>query len=107
MPSGIDGLRYFGDADTKNICVCLKANTRQVEEISCRVDLHKPDVRFVNSVFYLARHFDCLFMDRQGRLFEPKRHEFIENVKLSNSYRFVTDSEKFLNDFSDGLISPE
>ncbi|HEY9001390.1 MAG TPA: hypothetical protein VIM89_08550 [Mucilaginibacter sp.] len=106
-PNGIDGLRYFGDADTNNICVSFDENTNQVDEVSCRVDLRKLDKDFINSVFSLARQFNCLLMDRQGRLFEPSRDEFIEKVKLSDSYRFVVNPEKFLNDLSDGLASPE
>jgi hypothetical protein len=105
--SDIDGLKYFGDADTNNICISLKENTNQIDEVSCRIDLRKLDKNFINSVFSLARQFDCLLMDRKGRLFEPTRDDLIERVKLSNSYRFITNPEKFLNDLSDDLISPE
>jgi hypothetical protein len=105
--SDIDGLKYFGDADTNNICVSLKYNTNQIDEVSCRIDLRKLDKDFIKSLFSLARQFDCLLMDRKGRLFEPKRDELIQKIKSSNSYRFITDPEKFLNDLSDGLISPE
>ncbi|MCO5945344.1 hypothetical protein [Mucilaginibacter flavidus] len=103
----IPGLMNFGNVDTNHIDVCFDENTNQVEELSCRVDLREVDKVFVNKIFALAECFNCLLMDRQGRLFEPTKSAFINAIKLSDAFRFVSNPEGFLNDISTGAVKPE
>jgi hypothetical protein len=102
-----DGLRRFGDTDTNDICVCFNDSTNIVEEVSCRLDLRQLDKSFINKVLLLASQFDCLLMDRQGRLYHPTVVALLDTIKLSNANRFVGDPVQFLNDFSKGIIAPE
>jgi len=46
-------------------------------------------------------------MDRQGRLYQPSLVALFDTIKLSNANRFVFDPEQFLNDFSNGIVTPE
>ena len=102
-----DGLRSFGDADTNDISVCFNDSTIIVEEVSCRLDLRQLDKNFIDKALSLATQFDCLLMDRQGRLYQPSMVALFDTIKQSNANRFVGDPEQFLNDFSKGIVTPE
>jgi hypothetical protein len=102
-----DGLRSFGDTETNDISVCFDTTTKTVQEVSCRLDLRQLDKSFIDKVFSLATQFDCLLMDRQGRLYQPSSAALLDTIKLSNANRFVGDPEQFLNDLSKGIVTPE
>lgn len=102
-----DGLKSFGDTDTNDISVCFKDTTKIVEEISCRLDLRQLDKGFMDKVLSLATQFECLLMDRQGRLYQPSIIALFDTIKLSNANRFIVDPEQFLNDLSKGIVAPE
>jgi hypothetical protein len=101
------GLRSFGDADTNDISVCFDNETNNVEEVNCRLDLRQVDKDFIKSTFSLARRFDCLLMDKQGRLYEPTIENLFEAIQSSNARRFVEDPRQFLDDLSLGIVTPE
>ncbi len=100
-------VKYFGNADTNNITVCYNKETNKIEDLDCRIDLRKIDTKFINNVFDFAKQFECLLMDRQGRLIEPVFSKLMDAIKLSNSFRFVTNPTDFLDDLSKGIIKPE
>ena len=102
-----EGLRSFGDTHRNDISVCFDNTTKIIEEVSCRLDLRKLDKSFLNKVLSLATQFECLLMDRQGRLYQPSIEALFDTIKLSNANRFVGDSEQFLNDLSKGIVTPE
>lgn len=102
-----DGLRSFGDVDSNDFSICFNDQTNMVEEVSCRLDLRQIDRSFIDKVISLAIQFDCLLMDKKGRLYEPSILALLEAIKLSNANRFVGDPEKFLNDLSKGTLTPE
>ncbi len=102
-----ESLRSYGDTETNDISVCFDSNTSKVQELSCRLDLRKIDKEFIDKACYLATKFDCLFTDRQGRLFEPTIKALAETIELSNASRFVTDPGQFLEDLSLGIVTPE
>ena len=93
--------------NTNDISVCFDATTKIVEEISCRLDLRQHDKGFIDKVLSLATQFECLLMDRQGRLYQPSIVALFDTIKLSNANRFVGDPEQFLNDLSKGIVAPE
>ena len=102
-----DGLRNFGNTETNDISVCFDNRTKIVEEISCRLDLRQLDKDFIDKVLSLATQFECLLMDRQGRLYQPSVEALFDTIKLSNANRFVGDPKQFLNDLSKGIVTPE
>ena len=102
-----DGLRSFGDTDTNDISVCFNDSTNLVEEVSCSLDLRQLDKGFIDKVLSLATQFDCLLMDKQGRLYQPSIVALFDTIKQSNANRFVGDPEQFLNDLSKGIVTPE
>ena len=101
------GQRRFGNAETNDISVCFDDNTKIVEEVSCRLDLRQFDKEFVDKTLLLASQFDCLLMDRQGRLYEPTLNSLLDTIKLSNANRFVNNPEQFFTDLSKGIVTPE
>jgi hypothetical protein len=102
-----DGLRSFGNTDTNDISVCFDHQSNQVQELSCRLDLRQIDEGFVIKLLSLATRFDCLLMDRQGRLYEPTIENLLNKIELSNVSRFVEDPRQFLDDLSKGILTPE
>lgn len=101
------GLRCFSDTETNDISVCYDDQKSKVQELSCRLDLRQIDKGFVAKLLCLAKRFDCLLMDRQGRLYEPIIENLMEKIELSNANRFVEDPRQFLDDLSKGIVTPE
>ena len=102
-----EGLRRFGNTMTNDITVYFNDATKIVEEVNCRLDLRQLDKSFIDKIFSLAKQFDCLLMDRQGRLYQPLMTALFDTIKLSNANRFVGDPEQFLKDLSNGIVTPE
>ena len=102
-----DGLRSFGDTETNDISVCFDHQTNKVQELSCRLDLRQIDKAFVAKFLSVAKRFDCLLMDRQGKLYEPTIENLVDKIELSNANRFVDDPRQFLEDLSKGIVTPE
>lgn len=78
-----------------------------MQELSCRLDLRQIDKGFVGKFLSLATRFDCLLMDRQGRLYEPTIENLFDSIQLSNANRFIDDPTQFLDDLSKGIETPE
>ena len=102
-----NGIRSFGDSRNNDITVCFNDNTHKVEEVSCRIDLRLPDKNFIGNVLSLAIKFECLLMDRQGRLYQPTTTALLETIKLSNASRFVENPEQFLENLTKGMVAPQ
>ena len=102
-----EGLRSFGDTETNDLTVCFNHQTDKVQELSCRFDLRQIDKDFIKKVLSLATEFDCLLMDKQGRLFQPTVKALTDTIQLSNAKRFVADPRQFLEDLSAGIVKPE
>jgi hypothetical protein len=102
-----NGTRSFGDTETNDISVCFDPATNKVEELSCRLDLRQLEKGFIEKALALATRFDCLFMDRHGRLYEPTRENLLDKIELSNANRFVEDPRQYFDDLSKGIVTPE
>ena len=102
-----NGLRRFGDTETNDISVSFDHLTNKVQELSCRLDLRQIDKAFVNRLLSLAKRFDCLLMDRHGKLYEPTIENLVDRIERSNANRFVEDPRQFLEDMSQGIVTPE
>ena len=102
-----NGLRRFGDTEANDISVCFDLKTNKVEELSCRLDLRQIDKDFTKKTLSLATQFDCLLMDKQGRIYEPTLENLVDAIQLSNANRFVEDPRLFLDDLSKGIVTPE
>ena len=98
--------RSYGDNDTNDIYFALTTEGF-IDEFSCRIDLRSLDKRFIENLFKIALRLDCLIMDRKGNLFEPTFDKFVENVRLSNSFKFVNNPTDFLDKLASGEIKPE
>ncbi len=103
----LEGLRSFGDSEANDVCVCFRPDTGKVEEFSCRLDLRQVNKDFVGRLLSFAVHYDCLFMDRIGRIYNPTHESLIRAIELSNTKRFVEDPKQFLKDLSQGIAKPE
>jgi hypothetical protein len=98
--------KRYGDDQTSDIFISLTAESF-INEFSCRIDLRVIDKAFIENLFIVAKRLDCLLMDRKGNLFEPTFDKLIENIKQSNSFKFVSNPTDFLDKLSTGQIKPE
>lgn len=101
-----EGFRKFGEASLNDIAVSYNEKNI-VEDLGARLDLRSIDQQFLTKAFLLATHFGCLLMDRQARLFKPDYPSFEKIMKLSNSFRFVSGPQQFLDDLASGAEQPE
>jgi hypothetical protein len=101
------GLRRFGDTETNDISVCFDNETHNIEEVSCRIDLRKVNKGFIDKALALAARFDCLLMDKQGKLYEPTIKNLLDTIQSFNAGRFVENPKQFLDDLSKGIVTPE
>jgi hypothetical protein len=51
-------------------------------------------------VLKIERELDCLLLDRQGNLFQPTLENLADNIKKSNSFKFVINPSDFLTKLS-------
>jgi hypothetical protein len=78
----------------------LNKENGKIKELHFRADLREDGLEFLNKFIEIAKKYDCLLMDFQGNLVTPEQKEVYKLAKLSNSYKFLTNPEKFLNSLS-------
>ena len=98
--------KSYGNNDTNDFSIGLTTDGF-IEDFGCRFDLRELDNNFIEHIFIIAKRLDCLIMDRKAKLFEPIFDKLIENIKESNSFKFVTDPTGFFDNLSSGKISLE
>jgi hypothetical protein len=98
--------RSYGNNESNDIFISLTTDG-YIDEFGCRIDLRELDKNFIENIFVIAKQLDCLLMDRKGTLFEPTFKKLIENIKQSNSFKFVSNPTDFLDKLSTGQIKPE
>lgn len=103
----IAGLKSFGNTETNDISVCYDYEKNTVQELSSRLDLRTIDKGFVNNILSLTKRFDCLLMDKQGKLYEPTMKNLYDTIQLSNANRFVEDPKQYFENMSNGIGAPE
>ena len=72
----------------------------KIKKLHFRADLREPHLTFLTGFIEIAKKYDCLLLDIQGNLISPEEKQVYKLIKLSNSYKFLTNPEKFLNDLS-------
>ncbi|GAA4152283.1 hypothetical protein GCM10022217_06940 [Chryseobacterium ginsenosidimutans] len=85
------------DHDTSLI---LNKENGKIKELHFRADLREDGLEFLNKFIEISKKYDCLLMDIQGNLVIPEQKEVYKLVQLSNSYKFLTNPEEFLNSLS-------
>ena len=85
----------------------INLESKNIKELSFRADLREPTLKFLNGMLELAERNKMMMMDRKGNLLNPEINEIEKNIKLSNSFKFIENPEKFFNDLNDGIISIE
>jgi hypothetical protein len=85
----------------------INVETKKIEHLSFRADLREPQLKFLNGMLDLAKKKEMLLMDRKGKIFSPEYNEIENYIKNSNSFKFIENPEKFLDDLSKGKITIE
>ncbi len=98
--------KSYGNNDTNDFSIGI-TEEGYIEDFGVRFDLRELNKNFIENIFTLAKQLDCLLFDRKGNLFEPTFDKLIENIKQSNSLKFVSNPTDFLDKISSGQIKPE
>lgn len=69
-------------------------------EVMIRLDLTRLGRDLMHQVLQLAQTCGCVLLDREGRVFEPKEKPFLDHLKTSDAFRFISDPEKYLHELS-------
>ena len=101
------GFRKYGSPETNDISVCFDPDTKEVQELSCRLDVSNIDQGIIEKILSIGRRYDCLLMDSQGRLYEPTIKNLVEHIKISDANKFVEDPKKYFEDLSKENVTPE
>lgn len=80
---------------------------KEITELSFRADLREPNLKFLNGMLELAKKHEMMLMDRKGNLLNPEFNEIIDFIKVSNTFKFIENPEKFIDDLHNGKINIE
>ena len=98
--------KSYGDDKSNDFYIGL-TDELHIDEFSCRIDVSKLDQSFINHILIITKRLDCLLMDKKGNLFEPTFDKLVENIRLSNSFKFVSNPLDFFDKLASGDIKPE
>jgi hypothetical protein len=89
----------YGNNETNDLSI-TKSDLGHLDEFTFRIDLREIDKNFIDNVLKIVRELDCLLLDRQGNLFQPTLENLADNIKKSNSFKFVINPSDFLTKLS-------
>lgn len=87
--------------------MCINFENKEIKELSFRADLREPNLKFLNGMLVLAKNYEMMLMDRKGNLFNPEFNEIKDFIKISNTFKFIENPEKFIDDLHNGKINIE
>jgi hypothetical protein len=97
---------YKGELDN-DASMCINYENENITELSFRADLREPNLKFLNGMLELAKKYEMMLMDRKGNLLHPEFNEIKDFIKVSNSFKFIENPEKFIDDLHNGKINIE
>ena len=95
---------YTNELDN-DASMSISSETKIILQLSFRADLREPQLKFLNQMLDLAKKYEMLLMDRNGKILTPEYNEIKNYIKNSNSCKFIENPEKFLDDLSKGTIT--
>ncbi|HKO76106.1 MAG TPA: hypothetical protein VJU52_02755 [Flavobacterium sp.] len=85
----------------------INPETENITELSFRADLREPGLKFLNGMLELAKKHEMMLMDRKGNILNPLFNEIKDFIKVSNTFKFVENPEKFIDDLHNRKINIE
>ncbi|KIA94534.1 hypothetical protein OA88_22120 [Flavobacterium sp. JRM] len=85
----------------------INYKNENITEVSFRADLREPNLKFLNGMLELAKKYEMMLMDRKGNLLNPEFNEIKDFIKVSNTFKFIENPEKFIDDLHNGKINIE
>lgn len=85
----------------------INSENNKITELSFRADLREPSLNFLNGMLELAKKYEMMLMDRKGNLLNPEFNEIKDFIKVSNTFKFIQNPEKFIDDLHNGKINIE
>ena len=92
------------DNDTS---MSINIETKKIIELYFRADLRETELKFLKGMLELAKKYEMMLMDRKGQILIPEFNEIKNHIKISNSFKFIENPEKFFDDLSKGKINIE
>lgn len=87
--------------------LCINFENEEITELSFRADLREPNLKFLNGMSELAKKYEMMLMDRKGNLLNPEFNEIKDFIKVSNTFKFIENPKKFIDDLHNGKINIE
>ncbi|MCJ8155472.1 hypothetical protein MKJ01_17070 [Chryseobacterium sp. SSA4.19] len=95
---------YKKEVDTSidhDALLLLSRENGKIKELHFRADLRENGLEFLNNFIDITKKYNCLLMDLHGNLVTPEQEQVYKLMKLSNSYKFLTDPENFLHSLNE------
>ena len=99
--------KTYKDEIDNDASMLIKPETEKIIELSFRADLREPNLKFLYGMLELAKNYKMMLMDRKGNLINPNFDELKTFIKMSNSFKFIENPEKFIDDLHTGKINIE
>ncbi len=101
----MDFIGWKGDTEKEedNDChIAYDEKTNEISEFQFRTDLRNMEkaTRFLTGMLEICSNNKLLLMNTEGLLFEPKMELIFMDLEKSDAVKFLTDSEKFLDEIS-------
>jgi hypothetical protein len=90
----------IGNPIDNDASLIINENTGMIEELNFRADLREKSLTFLIGMVNLAKLYDWLLMDVKGNLSEPEMKEVVKLMVDSDSFKFLQDPKKFLEDLA-------
>ena len=84
----------WGNTQTDDIYLSFEEN--QVTEFTGRNNLRQIDKKFISRILKISQEKDLVLVDRNGNIFEPQWESLLSRIKESDSFRFVENPRKFI-----------
>ncbi|WP_314059213.1 hypothetical protein [Empedobacter brevis] len=89
--------KRYSEALDNDASISLNESDFTIKEFSFRADLRDENLEFLNNMISLANENEWMFMDRNGLLINSNIEEFINSILKSNSYNFLNNPYRFLD----------
>lgn len=85
----------------------INPKNEKIKELYFRADLREPSLKFLNGMLELAEKYEMMLLDRKGNLLNPEFNEIKDFIKVSNTFKFLENPDKFFDGLNKGTIKIE
>lgn len=80
------GWKMQSGALDNDVWMLIEEETRQIKLLDFRANVGEQGLAFIEKMVSIAGQYDCLLIDRENNVIEPKMEAVLEQVKISHPY---------------------